>query len=181
MLPLFERWQTEKPTFEQVLKEELAAFGKARIQASIFALQEYVDSIIRNDIEANFNISLSFGMRHFMEINRTFDRYGISRNDCTRKIFEFWSWSEIEKLPSHRISAYLFAAIAARLAAGQKKIPTQGLNNDIRAISTFAPYVDAMFIDIECENLLNDGRLKKQLITGHLFFLRPPVRIFLII
>jgi hypothetical protein len=161
MLPLFERWQTEKPTFEQVLKEELAAFGKARIQASILALQKFFDAKDRNDIEAIVNISLSSGIWHFMEINRTFDRCGISINDCPRKIFEFWSWSELEKLPSHKISAHIFAVIAARLAAGQKKIPTQGLNNDIRAISTFAPYVDAMFIDIECENLLNDGRLKK--------------------
>lgn len=164
MLALFERWQTEKPTFEAALKTELAAFGKARIEASVLTWQKYLGAMERNDGDEIFNISMSFGMRHLMTMMRTFKHYGIPEDECLRKVFEFWSWPELEKLPFHRISAHMFAAIAARLAAGQKKKPTQGLNNDIKAISAFAPYVDAMFVDNECENLLNDGRLNRSII-----------------
>lgn len=163
MLPLFERWQTEKPPFEAVLKEELAAFGKGRIQASVLTWRRYIDAMERQDGEEIFNISLSFGMRHLMAMMRAFKHYGVPEDDCLQKIFEFWSWPELEKIPFHKNSAHMFAAVAARLASGQKKKPTQGLNNDIQAISTFAPYVDVMFVDIECENLLKDGRLKRAL------------------
>lgn len=30
------------------------------------------------------------------------------------------------------------------------KPPTRGFMNDVRAISAYAPYVDAMFVDNEC-------------------------------
>jgi hypothetical protein len=78
MLPLFERWQTEKPTFEAVLKEELSAFGKARIQACISALQEFFDAMRREDMEKLVDISLSSGMQHFMLMNQIFESSGIS-------------------------------------------------------------------------------------------------------
>ena len=35
--------------------------------------------------------------------------------------------------------------------------------NDVRAISTYAPYVDAMFVDRECAELLGEGRLRDEL------------------
>lgn len=163
MLPLFANWQANKPPFEIVLKEELAAFGRARIQVSAQTWQKYIDAVERNDDDEIFNVSMSFGMRHLMKMMRTFRHHGIPEDDCLRKLFEFWSWPELEMIPFHRISAYMFAVTAARLAAGQKKAPTQGFSNDIKAISTFAPYVDAMFIDIDCENILNDGRVRNSL------------------
>lgn len=163
MLPLFERWQAEKPTFEAVLKEEMAAYGKARIEASERAWKEYFSAMKRQDWNKVADISLSSHMGHMMTMVRAFERYGVSKEDCLRKLFEFWRWKELQKMPFLTIKAHLFAAIAARLASGQKKKPSRGLSNDIKSISTFAPYVDAMFIDIECENLLNDGRLRKAL------------------
>jgi len=35
--------------------------------------------------------------------------------------------------------------------------------NDVRAISTYAPYVDAMFVDRECAALLAEHRLAQDL------------------
>lgn len=162
MLPLFERWQKEKPSFEFVLKQELAAFGKARIEC-VTLMQTYSDYMEQQKYEDASEIWLSVGMTHFRKMKQALEEYGVPEEESLRTLIEFWSWRELEMLPFHRIASYLLAAIAARLATGQKKTPTQGLNNDIRAISTFAPYVDAMFIDVECESLLNDGRVRSAL------------------
>jgi hypothetical protein len=35
--------------------------------------------------------------------------------------------------------------------------------NDFSAIATYAPYVDAMFIDKQCASLLQQGRLRTEL------------------
>ena len=48
---------------------------------------------------------------------------------------------------------------SSRVAGGQRRV-TRGFMNDVRAISTYAPYVDAMFIDRECADLLGEGRLR---------------------
>jgi len=160
MLPLYGRWQTEKPTFEAVLREELTAYGKARVQAAVNTWNDYAAATAQEDFDKMFYISMSNGMRQMMTMIRTFAHYGVSEEECLPKLFQFWQWPELEKLPYHKIAAHLFAATAARLASGQKKFPSPGLSNDIKAISTYAPYVDAMFVDIECENLLNDGRLR---------------------
>lgn len=163
MCPLYERWQREKPTFEVVLKNELTAYGRALVQGAISTWNDYNAAMEQGDFDKVFDISMSHGMRRMMTMIRTFEHYGVLEEDYLPKLMQFWQWPELQKLPFHKISAYLFAAIAARLAGGQKKLPTSGFSNDIKAIATYAPYVDAIFVDIECENLLNDGRLRKAL------------------
>ena len=49
--------------------------------------------------------------------------------------------------------------MARRAVQGQKTIVNKGLMNDVRAISCYAPYVDAMFIDKECAQLLRERPL----------------------
>ena len=46
------------------------------------------------------------------------------------------------------------------------------MSNDIVAISTYGPYVDAMFLDDECAALLSEEPLKSEIgITAHIFSL----------
>jgi hypothetical protein len=163
MRPLFESWQKERPTFEAVLHKELNEFSAERVQSALNMCGDYMNAQKQEDGEKLFNISMSSGMRNMMTMIRAFEHLGVNEEDSIPKLLQFWQWPELQKLPYHRISAYLFAATSARLASGQKKFPTPGFNNDIRAIATYAPYVDAIFVDIDCENLLSDGRLKKAL------------------
>jgi hypothetical protein len=46
---------------------------------------------------------------------------------------------------------------------GEKKIVDRGLVNDVRTISTYAPYVDALFIDKRCAALLKEEPLRADL------------------
>lgn len=163
MRPLFEWWQIEKPTFEAVLKKELAGYGSGRIQVAIQTWTNYAAAIAQEDVDKMLNVFMSSSMRQSTVMIEAFKRFDVPIEECFPKLLQFWQWPELWKLPYHWISAHLFAATAARLAGGQKKLPAQGFSNDIQAISTYAPYVDAIFVDIDCENLLNDGRLKRAL------------------
>jgi len=69
-----------------------------------------------------------------------------------------------------RIQAMLFAAVARKAAAGQKKSPTRGFFNDVGMISTILPYSDVMFIDNECAGLMAEDPLKSELNYGAKIF-----------
>ena len=163
MLPLFEGWQKEKPAFEIVLKRELAGYGQGRFESLVKTWTDYNTAAAQEDADKLLEISMSSGMRHSMVMMHKIGSCGVPEEERFSKLIQFWQWPELWKIPYHWISAHLFAATAVRLAGGQKKLPTPGFNNDIQAISTYAPYVDAMFVDIDCESLLNDGRLKRAL------------------
>ncbi|MHC2462861.1 ImmA/IrrE family metallo-endopeptidase [Bradyrhizobium embrapense] len=61
------------------------------------------------------------------------------------------------------IFAYLIAALGWRVSSGQSPTLTAGVLNDFTAIATYAPYVDAMFVDRQCASLLKQGRLRSDL------------------
>ncbi len=58
--------------------------------------------------------------------------------------------------PENHLGALLFAALGRRAASGQKRVPSRGTPNDIRFISAYLPYCDAMFIDNEFAQLLSE-------------------------
>jgi hypothetical protein len=80
------------------------------------------------------------------------------------RAFDFLQWDGLRELPSHKIGSHLFAAIARKASAGQRRLPSKGMLNDVRVISSYAPFVDAMFVDNECAALLAEeplaGRLR---------------------
>ncbi len=88
-----------------------------------------------------------------------------------QEVLRFWNWDRNLEQPHHRISAYMFAAIGRRVVNGQRRI-NQGMMNDVRAIATYAPYVDAMFVDRECAALLAELPLAQDLnYKAHIFSL----------
>ena len=76
---------------------------------------------------------------------------------------KFWHWEGQREIPYQKISSYLFAAVAKRVVMGEKKIVDRGLMNDVRTISTYAPYVDALFIDKRCAAILKEEPLRTEL------------------
>ena len=58
--------------------------------------------------------------------------------------------------PENHLGALLFAALGRRAASGQKRVPDRGTPNDIKFISAYLPYSDAMFIDNEFAQLLSE-------------------------
>ena len=57
----------------------------------------------------------------------------------------------------------MYAAIARKAGAGQRRPPTRGFITDVQTISAYLPYCDAMFVDDECRGLLSEEPLKSRL------------------
>jgi hypothetical protein len=58
-------------------------------------------------------------------------------------------------------------------SCGQRRPMEAGILNDFVAISTYGPYVDAMFVDKECAELLALGRVRKDVsLKAKVFSLR---------
>lgn len=164
MTVLYKNWRADpKTSFKSVLKTELEAFGSSRVSAYSHFVEMARKGLENGDTGAFMNGALSGPVQEFREVREYFMKSGLGIADAERKVVTFWQWPGNRSVPHHRIQAYLFAAMARKIVAGQKKNPTRGASNDIRAIATYAPYVDAMFVDSEFAAFLQEAPLKDDL------------------
>jgi len=149
MKKVFERWQTEKSkNFTDWYEEERSAFGK-------MVFRSYLENIISDN---PFSMMSQTNTLVVDLINRLSDK-GLSNEEALQKIILYFGSNQIKEVPYIKISAGLFASIARKAANGQKKPLTIGDVNDIKAISSLAPYCEAMFIDNKmyyCQNTMDD-------------------------
>lgn len=161
---LWQRWIDQKPTFDEVFAHEFNDFGNAKRGALRYAAQKAQSALQSYDTHEFLNRLSYPAMEEFNQLKQLFRGHGIAERELASSVFAFWDWPENRNMPTHRISAYLFAGLSRRLvSAGQKKLPSKGMMNDIRAISTYGPYVDAMFIDKGCASLLSEEPLRSEL------------------
>jgi hypothetical protein len=157
MQRLIEKWAAERPTFEQLLDLELRAFF-CRPQALLVAIQNVERAATSGDPMAFFEACHHHMLEEHQMLSSAFIRAGVSEAKVGQEVLRFWNWDRNLEQPHHRISAYIFAAIGRRVVNGQRRV-NRGMMNDIRAIATYAPYVDAMFVDRDCAALLAEPRL----------------------
>jgi hypothetical protein len=160
---LIEGWRQSEFGFDQVIERELGAYFESRQQALLQTLLRFEEGVAQDDIWAGINMAHSFVIREIDIIRHYATKAGVEEHGLTSAIAEFWSWPKNREQPYGRILSYLFAALAAQFRGGRAKLPSPGFLNDITAISAYIPYVDAMFIDNECAELLRHGRCRKDL------------------
>lgn len=161
MQRLVEKWAAERPRFEQLLDLELRAFFD-RPQALMVAIQHVERAATSDDPMAFLDACHHHMLDEHRMLSSAFIRAGVPEANAGQKVLRFWNWHRNLEQPHHRISAYLFAAIGRRVVNGQRRV-NRGMMNDVRAIATYAPYVDAMFVDRECATLLAEPRLAQDL------------------
>jgi hypothetical protein len=147
MKQVFKRWQSEKSKqFKDWFNEEKTVFGPIIIRS-------YLENIVR--IDEHFFPSTHSVVLSVMQ--RILKEHGFKDEELLNKCFEYLKSDSIKEIPVVSISAGLYASIARKAAAGQKKPPTKGAVNDISIISSLSPYCDAMFIDNEFNSLLKEN------------------------
>ena len=92
-----------------------------------------------------------------------FREEGVSEQQIWATVCEYFSSSLLKHVPSIKISSMLYAALARKAVAGQRRPPNRGTANDIEAISFLSPFCDAMFVDRECHALLSDEPLRTEI------------------
>lgn len=166
---LVAQWAKEKPSYEDVLAREISAYGPSKVRAFFQALNDWAVAMQSGDIEAAINSSAGPIMREHRALEFLFAKAGVPEEDRTKRVVEFWQSEEAADQPFHVIFAHLFAAVARRVSLGQRSF-TRGLMNDVRAISAYGPYVDAMFLDREFELILKETpQLRKLPIKARIF------------
>jgi len=88
------------------------------------------------------------------------DRHG----DIVARFLQSNAFAEV---PSVRISAASWAALADEIASDRGTQPSGGMVQDIQAISHFLYYSDAMFVDKQCQRLLCDSPAVQRLPSPH--------------
>ena len=159
---LAKTWADTKPSFKDVLEREFLSIGPSKKEA--FA--RWFERVIHPDPSDPLALLESTGEPIYLEYRalcRLLAERGVEEDKRLSHVTEFWQWEKNRDIPHHRISAYLFAVVARRVAMGEKKIIDQGLINDVNTIATYAPYVDAMFIDKRCAAILAEEPLKTDL------------------
>lgn len=163
MKSIADQWANKKPTFEEVLESEFASIGPSKKEAFFRWYQEVSNPPDPTDTLAMFESCGRPIYREYRELCRMLEERGVEENEHPIRIMQFWHWQKFRDIPHHRISGYLFAAVARRVAMGDKKIVDRGLINDVNTIATYAPYVDALFVDRRCAAILAEEPLASDL------------------
>jgi hypothetical protein len=157
-------WMQRKPTFEHVLREELEAYGPTRRTAMTTIAARAASSILAGDAFGYLDdMMMNPIVREHRMLRQMLAERGVSEGQIDERILACWDWPGNQSQPYHRISSYMYAATARRYAAGQKRLPTRGFLNDVKAIAAYMPYVDAMFLDNECASMLSEAPLRDDL------------------
>lgn len=159
---LADMWLEKKVSFADVLESEFAAIGPTKKQAFAKWFEE-ASNPDPSDPRALFESSGRPIYREYQELCHLLKDRGVDEDKQAIKIMKFWHWERQREIPHQRISSYLFAAVARRVVMGEKRIVDRGLVNDVRTISTYAPYVDALFIDKRCAALLKEEPMRAEL------------------
>lgn len=154
---LFESWRSEKPSFSKILERELSVYGDAKCHAYRIKLQRAFEAMECGDPAAIIGTHLDPIFDEKRALMNVFKLDPNNELGAMRKITEFWRWNGNRDIPVHRVASHLWAGLGRRFALGQKET-TRGASNDIKAISTYGPYVDAMFIDKEFANILSETK-----------------------
>jgi hypothetical protein len=155
-------WVKTRPTFNDLLKHELSSYGSA-MRAALRAQISKTRSAIASDDPAGI-LDMRFGLiSRYERLTALFERNGVPAKDAFKEVLKFLEWPGNQYQPAHRLFAYLFAALGWRISSGQRSEIDASILNDFSAISTYAPYVDAMFVDRQCASLLKQGRLRAEL------------------
>jgi hypothetical protein len=171
---LADAWVNTKPTFDELLKHELSSYGSAMRQALSQQIKKTQEAIASSDPASVLDIRFGLISR-YRKLTALFERNGVPAKDAFKEVLRFLEWPENQHQPAHRIFAYLFAALGWRISSGQRPEMNASILNDFSAISTYAPYVDAMFVDRQCASLLKQGRLRSEVnYKARIFSLNDP-------
>lgn len=156
---MFRQWQGgQQWTFDDWVREETGGAGKLFVGSYKKALDAFTKQPENNDA------FISYTQHPMHRILRDLEDRGVHPQKQCETLCEFFRSTDFSEIPSVKISALMFAAIAQQAARqGRKKSPNQGFSTDVAAISTFLPFCDAMFIDKECWTILTQNPVRDRL------------------
>lgn len=155
---VFEQWRAEKRSFKEVFAAEKTAYGQTLLRMCVDDCrkrQQMAIMMMRGQMPPLNDVLPSRTEALLSNLRFTFQQE-VGKELGDAKLVEFFRSGVINEVPFNVIAAKMYASLATKAAAGQKKIPNQGTFTDINIVSTLLPYCDAMFVDNKCRALLRD-------------------------
>ncbi|HAN09533.1 MAG TPA: hypothetical protein DCP90_02855 [Clostridiales bacterium] len=154
---LFKYWQSINLfNFDEIYKKEMFSLSDLYINKYLDFFNKSLRMMAGDN---NINIDEIIGNEQITIVTEMMDAINEDELDVVKKLMkikEYLLCKDIAAIPHHRIACLMWAGIARKAAAGQKKMQNVSIVNDIKVISTYLPYCDSMFIDNECAKLLSD-------------------------
>lgn len=160
---VFKRWRSEKSiSFSDRVLQESRSYGTVIWQV-FFQYQQKLQEITEGKREVTIYDLPPSTNTLLHDMLKLVKEYGFTGEEKLKKIQEYFFSPHLLQVPYHKISSFLFAAIARKAAAGQVSPPSRGIFCDIEVIASLLPYCDAMFIDNENNAYLNEMPLKTEI------------------
>lgn len=164
---LFATWQTETDKdFDYWYKNEMQGFGQGTVGQYSRYLAQFARIQLGIEKPSAYNLLPPPSVVLINQLHDVFRHAGVAEEELWPKTYEYFESPTLELVPFCLISSMLWAAIARKAAAGQRRPPSQGTVTDIDVISTLLPYCDAMFVDRECHGYLKEEPLSTKLSYG---------------
>jgi hypothetical protein len=154
---VFAQWQQEKKSFKEVFELEKGAYCQNLIniyQAEEERRNQMIELAMRGQMPSLDDLLPSETNLMMTQLLMTFE--GTVKEQSVPALREFLRSRAINEAPFNVIAASMYASLAQKAAAGQKKPPNQGTAIDVNVVSMLLPYCDAMFVDNGCRALLRD-------------------------
>lgn len=159
------RWQKEKRDFNYWYKEEALWYWRmtynahiksiityAKVEQGIISIEEWIWSILSpSDI-------IITNIKDILERNWINDEL-----EKIKKVKEYFSSPMMSEVPFINIRSLLWADLAIQANNWRKNPPNRWESNDIKVISLYSPYCDAMLIDSIMFARLNQNPVKDKL------------------
>ena len=99
----------------------------------------------------------------FYSLRKACEDYSITGSRMYERIFEFLLSDAFFEIPVVKIEAMLWASLRRKILGGQNKLPSRGLYNDIKTMSSIINYCDVVFTDNEIAGYLRENPLRQEL------------------
>jgi len=158
---LWARWQSEKNfNFIDRIKEETSGLGKGLITEVQKFLQRRTSAIEKMALGKPYDLDLNditppAASRIFDALFLAARIQKIPEDQISALIVRYFTdLNALLEIPKIRISSVMFAGLARKAQLG-KKYPPKSFA-DVGFISSYLPYCDALFVDIESRGLLKE-------------------------
>lgn len=158
---VFERWRAERKSFGETYAEELLGFGKGLVQAYLQHLARYV-RVARGLEEPTLDLLGSSAVDTVLHLLDVLREAGVADDQVWPRLLNYLASDSLGVVPSVKLTAMLYAAIARKAVAGQRRPPSRGMTSDVRLVSAFLPYCDAMLLDNEIAAYLREEPLASE-------------------
>ena len=149
---LFDRWKSERPSFEEAFAKEIRAYPQMEAQS----YRKWAADMARFDAGAPIQTIESLlpppAAHRITAMMHSVEARGIPSGSRLAKVLAFLETADFASVPVLRLRSALWASLARE--AGQRRLPNEGVFTDFDVISSFLPYCDAMLLDGDSVGLL---------------------------